>query len=69
MAKTFLNDKGLSYEEINIEIKNMSRQDLAELTGGGTVPQIVINGKSIGGFDVLMQLSSSGKLDELIKTE
>ena len=69
MAKTFLDDKDLSYEEINIEIKNMSRQDLAELTGGGTVPQIVINGKSIGGFDVLMQLSSSGKLDELIKTE
>ena len=47
----------------------MSRQDLTELTGGGTVPQIVINGKSIGGFDVLMQLSLSGKLDELFKTE
>lgn len=69
MAKTFLDDKGLSFEEIDIEEMKMSRKDLAELTGGGTVPQIVINGQSIGGFDVLIQLSSSGKLDELIKAE
>ncbi len=69
MAKNFLNDKGLSFEEINIEDKGMSRQDLAEKTGGGTVPQIVINGNSIGGFDSLMQLSGSGKLDELLNSE
>ena len=68
MAKTLLNEKGLSFEEINIEEKNMSRDDLIELTGGGTVPQIVINNNSIGGFDSLVRLNSTGKLEKLIKS-
>jgi len=51
----------LSYEEINIEEIDMSREQLAELTGGMTVPQIVVNGTNIGGFDKLMILSQSGE--------
>ena len=31
-----------------------------------TVPQIVVNGTNIGGFDKLMMLSQSGKLEELL---
>ena len=31
-----------------------------------SVPQIVINNKPIGGFEHLMELSQSGKLEELI---
>jgi glutaredoxin 3 len=61
-----LDGKGLSYEEINIEEINMSREQLAELTGGMTVPQIVVNGTSIGGFDKLMILSQSGELEKLL---
>ena len=68
MAKTLLNEKGLSFEEINIEEKNMSRDDLKELTGGVTVPQIVINNNSIGGFDSLVRMNSMGKLEELLKS-
>ena len=65
-AKRLLDDKGLSYEEINIEEIDMSREYLAELTGGMTVPQIVVNGTNIGGFDKLMMLSQSGELEKLL---
>jgi len=65
-AKRLLDDKGLSYTEINIEEENMSRHDLAEITGGMTVPQIIINDDSIGGFDKLIMLSQSGELDKLV---
>ena len=65
-AKQFLDGKGLSYEEINIEEIDMSREQLAELTGGMTVPQIVVNGTNIGGFDKLMMLSQSGDLEKLL---
>ena len=65
-AKRLLDDKGLSYEEINIEEIDMSREQLAELTGGMTVPQIVINNTNIGGFDKLMMLSQSGELEILL---
>ena len=61
-AKKLLDDKGLSYEEINIEEVSITREDLLKLTGGHTVPQIVINEESIGGFDQLLRLNQEGKL-------
>ena len=61
-----LDDIGLSYEEINIEEQNLTREDLVNLTGGFTVPQIIINDKPIGGFSRLLQLNQSGKLKELL---
>ena len=65
-AKNMLDDIGLSYEEINIEEQDLTREDLLNLTGGFTVPQIIINDKSIGGFGKLLQLNQSGKLKELL---
>ena len=66
VAKNMLDDMGLSYKEINIEEEGMSRDDLVKLTGGFTVPQIMINDKPIGGFNELLQLNQSGKLKELL---
>jgi glutaredoxin 3 len=65
-AKQLLTSKGMEYEEINIEEIDMSREQLAELTGGMSVPQIVINETNIGGFDNLMMMNQSGKLEELL---
>ena len=39
---------------------------LVELTGGYTVPQIVIGEKPIGGFRELRALDASGELAELL---
>ena len=61
-AKQLLDDKGLSYEEINIEEDGISRDDLMKLTGGNTVPQIIIDDKVIGGFNQLLVLNQKGKL-------
>jgi glutaredoxin len=57
-----LTDRGLEFEEINIEEKGWSRDDLFELTGGRTVPQIIIDEKPIGGYDDLLKLDSIGEL-------
>ena len=61
-AKKLLDDKDLSYEEINIEEIGISREDLIKLTGGYTVPQIIINDKAIGGYNQLLILNQEGKL-------
>jgi len=58
----------MSYENIDIEEQGLSRDDLVKITGGHTV-QIIINDKSIGGFNELLQLNNSGKLKELIKDD
>ena len=65
-AKRLLESKNIVYEEINIEEKNISREKLAKISGAGTVPQIMINNKPIGGFDNLLQLEQSGKLDKIL---
>ena len=57
---------GVAYEEINIEKEDIGRDDLVKLTGGNTVPQIIINDNPIGGFNELLQLNQSGKLKELL---
>ena len=66
-AKRLLEDNNIHFEEINIEEADISREQLAEITGGMSVPQIVINGQSIGGFENLLELNQSGKLSELLK--
>ena len=66
-AKRLLDELGQTYEEIDIEEKGISRQDLQEITGGSTVPQIIINGKPIGGFDSLLKMNQDGTLKEMLK--
>ena len=65
-AKRLFDELDVTYEEINIEEEGMSREALAEITNGRTVPQIVINGECIGGFDNLLSLHQEGKLKELL---
>ena len=65
-AKSLLTDKNIKFEEIDIEKNNMTREDLSKITGGHTVPQIIIGDKSIGGFTELLALSQSGELDRML---
>ena len=66
-AKQMLDDMGMSYKNIDIEKENISRDELAKITGGHTVPQIIINNITIGGLNELLQLNQTGKLKQLIE--
>ena len=65
-AKNLLEELKLDYKEINIEEENITRQMLLDLSGGYTVPQIKINDKFIGGYDVLQNLYQNNKLLDLV---
>ena len=65
-AKRLLESKKIDYKEINIEEENISREKLAEIAGAATVPQIMINNQSIGGFDNLLKLEQTGKLNKIL---
>ena len=49
-AKALLDARGIAYDDVNIETQPDFRQKLVDLTGGYTVPQIVVGEKPIGGF-------------------
>mgnify|MGYP003324159955 FL=1 len=62
MAKRYFDEQEMSYEEINIEEEGMSREELQKVTGGMSVPQIIIDDEVIGGYDNLMAMASAGEL-------
>jgi glutaredoxin len=61
-SKRFMKENNLKFDEIDIEEKNMNRDDLEKVTGGRTVPQIVIDGKTIGGYNNLILLYQKGEI-------
>jgi len=63
-AKALLENKGIEYEEISLDDDPAFRQKLFELTGGWTVPQILIDGRPIGGYTELWRLDRDGRLDD-----
>ena len=65
-AKAFLEARQIAYEEIHLDDDPAFRQRLLDLTGGWTVPQIVVDGRPIGGYDELRLLDRAGRLDELL---
>lgn len=66
-AKKLLSDLEVSYQEINISGDDALREKMIQLTGRRTVPQIIINGKPIGGFDDLSALHKAGTLKQLLQ--
>jgi glutaredoxin 3 len=63
-AKALLDAKGFEFDEIPVDDDPTFRQKLHELTGGWTVPQILIDGTPIGGYTELWRLDREGHLDD-----
>src|SRR5689334_8247741 len=65
-AKALLRSRGLEYTEIVMDEDPAFRARLQELSGGWTVPQILVDGRPIGGYTELWRLDREGRLDELL---
>ena len=61
-AKRLLAKRGLAFEEISVSGDATAEQEMRNLTDGRTVPQILINGKAIGGYMELAEMDMDGKL-------
>jgi glutaredoxin 3 len=67
LAKNLLADKGIDFQEINLDGKESELARLREQTGMRTVPQVLIDGKLIGGYRELASLDMKGELDKIIR--
>lgn len=65
-AKSLLRDKKVRYAEVDVDGRHELRSWLSKTTGQRTVPQVFINGKSMGGFSDISALDQAGKLDPLL---
>ena len=64
-AKNLLVKRALAFVEVNLAKDPVGRRELAEFTGRLTFPQIVIDGKPIGGFQELLEADEAGLLERL----
>jgi glutaredoxin 3 len=63
-AKALLDSRGIAYDEITLDEDPHFRQKLLDLTGSWTVPQILVDGRPIGGYTELWRLDKRGRHHE-----
>ena len=64
-AKELLVKHQLAFEEVNLAKDPVGRCELVAFTGRMTFPQIVIDGKPLGGFQELLEAAEAGRLASL----
>ena len=65
-ARRLLDGKGIAYREIACDGREDLRQWLFEASRQSTVPQIFVNGRSIGGYSELSLLDKRGQLERVL---
>jgi glutaredoxin 3 len=65
-AKQLLKRKNVSFTEVDVDGRDDLRGWLRSASGQRTVPQVFINGESVGGFSDIDELDRQGKLDALL---
>lgn len=66
-AKRLLNEKGISFSEVDVlESPERKAEMITRASGGRTVPQIFVGKTHVGGCDDLYALERAGKLDTLL---
>ncbi|MBM3596373.1 MAG: glutaredoxin 3 [Alphaproteobacteria bacterium] len=66
-AKRLLEAKGIAFEEYDITMSGPKRAEMLQrVPGAMTVPQILIDDVSYGGFDDVSALDRQGRLNPLL---
>ncbi len=67
MAEKLLTKKGVAnIEKIRVDLDPSQLQEMMQITGRRTVPQIYIGERHVGGFDDISALDAAGELDPLL---
>jgi glutaredoxin 3 len=67
-AKALLKQRGVEQiEEVRIDLDAQAREQMMQLTGRRTVPQIFIGDTHVGGCDELMALDQRGGLQAMLQ--
>ena len=65
-AKNLLAEKGVVFEEKQLDNDPETRRWLVTASGQKTVPQVFVDGKPYGGFSDIAALDEAGKLDAIL---
>lgn len=66
-AQRLLEHKGVTFEQIRVDLAPEHRDEMIERSGRTSVPQIFIEEQHIGGCDDIYALERTGELDRLLQ--
>jgi monothiol glutaredoxin len=64
-----LNELGVKYAALDILPDPRIRQELSDLSGWPTIPQLFVDGELVGGCDIVTEMYESGELAERLGVE
>ena len=65
-ALALLKEKGVRFEDIDVTDDEIREREMIERADATSVPQVFVDGESIGGYDELAALDAHGLLDGLL---
>lgn len=65
---SILKQKGVDFLDVNILPDPELRQGLKEFSNWPTFPQLYVDGKLVGGCDIVTGMNESGELDQVLGT-
>jgi glutaredoxin 3 len=65
-VKGLLRSRGLEFAEVNLSKDPEGRVELAAKTGMMTFPQVLVDGRLVGGFNETRAAAENGRLDDLL---
>ena len=68
-ARRLLQEKGVPFEEIDVDARPEARAEMVARSGRHSVPQIFVGDVHVGGCDELLAREAAGTLDSLIKPQ
>jgi monothiol glutaredoxin len=68
-ASGCLNTLGVEYAALDILPDPRIREELSGLSGWPTIPQLFVDGKLVGGSDIVLEMFESGELAQLLGVE
>lgn len=66
MARRLLQAKGVSWQEVLVDVERERRAEMMQRSGRYTVPQIFVGERHVGGYDDLAALDRAGELEPLL---
>ena len=69
MAKRLLDNENIPFEEIDVTFDSEKHQEMIELSGRYTVPQVFIGEQAIGGFTELAGLQAGNQLNKMLESD
>ena len=65
-AVEILKKCGVEFKDVNVLADPAIRQGIKDFSNWPTIPQVYIDGKFVGGSDILLEMFQSGELQKLL---